>query len=90
MLIHGETERWRESKRGLVPWRRGAGALPCYRVSCSPTVAVVLRSTSHSNPLPGPALSIGDIGGRLERHLLEGRRDAPLQQKNKNKIFLKQ
>ena len=26
----------------------------------------------------GPALSIGDIGGRLECHLLEGRREAPL------------
>ena len=32
----------------------------------------------------GPALGIGDIGGRLERHLLEGRREAPLQQNKKN------
>ena len=37
----GENER-RDSKRGLVTWRRGAGGA-CHRGSCSPAVAVDLR-----------------------------------------------
>ncbi len=35
---------------------------------------------------PGPAPGIGDIGGRLGRHLLEGRCQSPLASREKNKI----